>query len=125
MGHLPHKLLTYRIGRCRDRLHPSVHLSQNKVEALLGIGLVIQDEFSLQIVQLEEFDAHLVTVSHQDRLGLQLAMLLLVLLYFGEESLQGIDERLEHVGPSVSHLTEGLQTCPQGRKDPNRLQRHI
>ena len=47
------ELLTSSVGRRRARLHPSVHLSDQKVEALLRVGFVVEDKLTLHVVELE------------------------------------------------------------------------
>lgn len=40
-----------------------MHLSQDEVQALLGVGLVVEHELTPHVVQLEELDADGVAVS--------------------------------------------------------------
>ena len=40
--------------RCA-RLHPSMHLRDHKVEALLRVCFIIEDELALHVVELEQF----------------------------------------------------------------------
>ena len=50
---LLHELGAGWVGRSRARLHPGVHLRDYKVEALLRIRLIIEDELAPHVIQLK------------------------------------------------------------------------
>ena len=63
-----------------------MHLRQDVVEALLGIGFSIEDELTPHIIQLEELDADSVTICLEN--GLLISRCLLMVIDFFEEVLQ-------------------------------------
>ena len=107
-----------------------MHLRDHEIEAFLRVGLIIEDELPVHVVQLEKFYSHLVAIrDHQLKLLLSssthIHILLLKLLHLIVEVLQRIDEGFEFEGAAVAHLAERLHACAQARIDPDRLQHAV
>ena len=100
-------LFSFYAGRCCARLHPSVHLCQDEIQALSCICFVIEDELSLQVVQLEQLNTNFIAVCDEQSLRTIDRAAILVLLHLCEESLQRVDEWLELVGAPIGHIAEG------------------